>query len=115
MTTNQTKKTSALGGNAIATTTKRTRARTAARTTSAPAEAPKREAEKPKKRKPSATKMTIESSAAQAQPQLATRRGAAPEQIATQAYYLFLERGGQHGFDQQDWLEAERRLTGTLG
>jgi hypothetical protein len=30
--------------------------------------------------------------------------------IATRAYELFLERGGDHGRDFDDWLAAEREL-----
>jgi len=30
--------------------------------------------------------------------------------IAKRAYELYLERGGQHGADLDDWLEAERQL-----
>ena len=33
-----------------------------------------------------------------------------PEQIAQRAYFLFLERGGHHGCDVDDWLEAERQV-----
>jgi DUF2934 family protein len=33
-----------------------------------------------------------------------------PVVIATRAYELFLQRGGVHGYDQQDWLAAEREL-----
>jgi hypothetical protein len=29
------------------------------------------------------------------------------EAIACRAYELFLERGGEHGFDLDDWLRAE--------
>jgi Protein of unknown function (DUF2934) len=32
------------------------------------------------------------------------------EDVARQAYELFLSRGGQHGRDVDDWLEAERQL-----
>lgn len=28
--------------------------------------------------------------------------------IEEKAYMLFLKRGGQHGYDRDDWLEAER-------
>ncbi len=35
-----------------------------------------------------------------------------PEQIAEAAYLRYLERGGQHGFDFDDWVEAERTLRG---
>ena len=34
-----------------------------------------------------------------------------PDEIATEAYAIYLARGGEHGRDQDDWLEAERRLT----
>jgi hypothetical protein len=30
--------------------------------------------------------------------------------IAKRAYELFLERGGEHGHDEEDWLTAERQL-----
>jgi hypothetical protein len=29
------------------------------------------------------------------------------QQIAERAYELFQERGGQHGYHQEDWLRAE--------
>jgi hypothetical protein len=32
------------------------------------------------------------------------------EQIAEEAYHRYLGRGGEHGSDFEDWLEAERRL-----
>jgi hypothetical protein len=32
------------------------------------------------------------------------------QHIAEAAYYIFLERGGQHGFELEDWITAERRL-----
>jgi len=32
------------------------------------------------------------------------------EEIAVRAYELFLERGGEHGKDVDDWLRAEREL-----
>ena len=31
-------------------------------------------------------------------------------QIAARAYERFLERGGEHGHDLEDWLSAEREL-----
>jgi hypothetical protein len=34
----------------------------------------------------------------------------ATEDIARRAYELFLERGGEHGRDLDDWLRAEREL-----
>jgi Protein of unknown function (DUF2934) len=32
------------------------------------------------------------------------------EEIRTRAYHRYLERGGSHGMDFEDWLEAEREL-----
>jgi hypothetical protein len=32
------------------------------------------------------------------------------EEIARVAYEIHLERGGEHGFHVEDWLEAETRL-----
>jgi hypothetical protein len=32
------------------------------------------------------------------------------EQIAEAAYHRYLQRGGQHGHDFDDWLDAERSL-----
>ena len=34
------------------------------------------------------------------------------EEIRTRAYHRYLERGGGHGNDFQDWLEAEKDLKG---
>lgn len=33
--------------------------------------------------------------------------------VARRAYELFLERGGDHGGDLDDWLQAERELKGS--
>ena len=32
------------------------------------------------------------------------------EEIRIRAYALYLERGRQHGFDQEDWSRAEREI-----
>ncbi len=32
------------------------------------------------------------------------------ERIAARAYDLFLQRGGEHGHAEEDWLEAERQI-----
>jgi hypothetical protein len=32
------------------------------------------------------------------------------EDIRLRAYHRYLERGGRHGMDFEDWLEAEREL-----
>jgi hypothetical protein len=34
------------------------------------------------------------------------------DEIAAEAYAIYIARGGDHGRDQDDWLEAERRLKG---
>jgi hypothetical protein len=36
--------------------------------------------------------------------------GPSQEQIAKRAYELFEARGGEHGHDVEDWLQAEREL-----
>ena len=36
------------------------------------------------------------------------------EQIQDRAFELYLQRGGQHGGDLADWLEAEKQLIGAL-
>ena len=33
-----------------------------------------------------------------------------PDEIAAEAYAIYLARGGEHGRHDEDWLEAERRL-----
>ena len=35
------------------------------------------------------------------------------ERIAARAYELYLKRGGAHGRETEDWLEAERELSGS--
>lgn len=37
------------------------------------------------------------------------------EEIRQRAYELFQERGGQHGFDQDDWLRAEAEVRSRRG
>jgi len=32
------------------------------------------------------------------------------DQIALRAFELYLERGGEHGHDVEDWLRAEREV-----
>jgi Protein of unknown function (DUF2934) len=34
------------------------------------------------------------------------------DEIAAEAYAIYIARGGNHGRDQDDWLEAERRVKG---
>jgi hypothetical protein len=33
-----------------------------------------------------------------------------PDEIAVEAHAIYVARGGEHGHDMDDWLEAERRL-----
>ena len=41
-----------------------------------------------------------------------TSAGAPSNLIAQRAYQRFEQRGREHGHDLEDWLEAERELTG---
>ena len=34
-----------------------------------------------------------------------------PEEIAAEAYAIYQSRGGEHGRHEEDWFEAERRVT----
>lgn len=36
--------------------------------------------------------------------------GPADEEVARRAYELYLARGGEHGFDMDDWVQAESEL-----
>jgi hypothetical protein len=47
---------------------------------------------------------------AAAQAPIQQTQTALDQAIAELAHRLFLERGGTHGHDIEDWLEAERRL-----
>jgi len=50
-----------------------------------------------------------EKSSPESQPQTAS--GApAREEIELRAYQIYVERGGAHGQDVEDWLQAEREL-----
>jgi hypothetical protein len=37
------------------------------------------------------------------------------DDIAARAHQLFLQRGGAHGYDREDWLLAERELQSAGG
>jgi hypothetical protein len=41
---------------------------------------------------------------------VAANGGAITDRVALRAYELFLARGGAHGRDLDDWLEAEREI-----
>ena len=38
-------------------------------------------------------------------------RSTREEEIRNRAYEIYLQRGGQPGYDLEDWLQAERELT----
>jgi hypothetical protein len=42
------------------------------------------------------------------------RREPSIEEISKQAYNLYLERGGEHGRDIEDWVRAEKDLSAEL-
>ena len=43
---------------------------------------------------------------------MTTYRESSVEEITRRAYGLYLERGGDHGNDVQDWVQAEKELSG---
>ena len=38
------------------------------------------------------------------------RKEPSPEEIARRAHELYLQRGGEHGKDVEDWVRAEKEL-----
>jgi hypothetical protein len=42
-------------------------------------------------------------------------RPVSEERIRVRAYELYLQRGGDHGHDWEDWFRAERELRGRRG
>ncbi len=38
------------------------------------------------------------------------RNTLSPESVALRAYEIFINRGGEHGRDVQDWVRAEQEL-----
>jgi hypothetical protein len=59
-------------------------------------------------------RQSVESEAASAPQAEALNTSAADsarlDEIRLRAYEIFMERGGQHGHDVEDWLQAEREL-----
>jgi hypothetical protein len=47
-----------------------------------------------------------------ANPQERLTEGEIRSKIALRAYEIYQDRGGQHGRDMDDWLEAESELVG---
>ena len=59
--------------------------------------------------KKTATKTAVKKSAAKKAP--AKKKVAAThEEISKLAHQYYLERGGQHGSDEDDWMRAEKEL-----
>jgi len=56
------------------------------------------------------TKPTVSATRPRARRQTRTPSMPPPGEIASRAYLLFVERGGEHGRDLEDWLRAEREL-----
>jgi hypothetical protein len=42
------------------------------------------------------------------------QRGLSTEEIARRAHELYVQRGGEHGKDVEDWIAAEKDLTDKL-
>jgi hypothetical protein len=40
------------------------------------------------------------------------RREPSSDEVARLAYELYLQRGGEHGKDVEDWVRAEKELSG---
>ena len=47
-----------------------------------------------------------------ATPEVQVENSATIEEIRCRAYQIYLERGGQHGRDLDDWLQAKREFEG---
>ncbi|HZS28285.1 MAG TPA: DUF2934 domain-containing protein [Candidatus Angelobacter sp.] len=45
----------------------------------------------------------------------ATQHSNLEEKVRQRAYELFQERGGKHGYAEQDWLRAEAEILGHSG
>ena len=88
----------------------------AKKTTTRPKAAPKAEAPAPpatpKPRARAAAPKKKADKVVAAESQKSTNLSAEPteEQIRIRAYERYLERGGGHGMDFEDWLEAKREL-----
>jgi hypothetical protein len=53
----------------------------------------------------------VKSAVAAGIPEVAKRQPSHDE-IARRAYFIYVERHGQHGHHESDWLRAERELLG---
>lgn len=66
---------------------------------------------RPKRGKRSAKSGTGVNSASTGVTHVAAASEPNAEEVRLRAYHLFLARGGEHGRDVEDWLQAERELT----
>jgi len=66
--------------------------------------------DKPRSRSASSTSRNVASRPGGAGTLLTVAPPPPHEEIAARAWELYTARGGDHGHDQQDWLEAERQL-----
>jgi Protein of unknown function (DUF2934) len=58
-----------------------------------------------------ASKAKMISSAGASKPESECAQATSREDvIRTRAYEIFLQRGGQHGYEIEDWLQAEREF-----
>lgn len=73
----------------------------------APAPKPKAKARAPKKTDASRTVVAVETTETVI---VSTVVGPTEEDIRIRAYHRYIERGGHHGQDLEDWVEAEREL-----
>jgi hypothetical protein len=61
------------------------------------------------------SRVTSSSSSTQQQTQQGTKSGVPHEKIAMRAYEKWCQRGRPQGTHVQDWLDAERELSGEAG
>ena len=61
---------------------------------------------------PGSAPLSSPSGDAQRERGAASESGDSRERIAVRAYERYLERGGGHGRETEDWLEAEKELFG---
>jgi hypothetical protein len=62
------------------------------------------------KRTPTRSQTNDAAPATPAPPKARRSRGPSQEDIRMRAYQRYLQRGGSHGTEFEDWLEAEREL-----
>jgi hypothetical protein len=64
----------------------------------------------PARQKSSKVERAEQPAAPQPRPSVEMQGGVSHDAIARRAYALFQERGGKHGGDLDDWLQAEEEL-----